>query len=180
MPEQGNVGAVCVRQVVVAEGNESVLELARLMRQHHVGDVVIVDRRGDKSYPSGIVTDRDIVVDALVTSPENLGELTARDLVKRELVSVREDQNIDDALEIMRVHGVRRAPVVDDKGGRRPRGAVRRSPVPALDAIHSPAANRARRATVNTPRLNRRLRLSPRCAERRTRNMARARPPGGA
>lgn len=116
MLQQGNVGAVCVREVVVAEGNESVLELARLMRQHHVGDIVIVNRRDDKSYPSGIVTDRDIVVDGLVTSLENIGQMTASDLVKRTLVSVREDQNVDDALEVMRDNGIRRAPVVDDQG----------------------------------------------------------------
>ncbi|MFO7563994.1 MAG: CBS domain-containing protein, partial [Enhygromyxa sp.] len=60
---QRNVGTVCIREVVVAEGTESVLELARLMRHYHVGDVVIVNRRGDKRYPTGIVTDRDIVVD---------------------------------------------------------------------------------------------------------------------
>lgn len=116
LQEPGNVGAVCVREVVVAEGNETVLELARLMRHHHVGDVIIVDRRGDKNYPSGIVTDRDIVVDGLMTSPENLGEMKASDLVKRSLVSVREDQDIDDALEVMRENGIRRAPVVDDEG----------------------------------------------------------------
>lgn len=113
---QGNVGAICVREVVVAEGHESVLELARLMRHHHVGDIVIVKRQDDKSYPSGIITDRDIVVEGLVTSPENIGEMKASELVKRTLVSVREDQNIDEALETMRVSGVRRAPVVDDTG----------------------------------------------------------------
>lgn len=116
MLQQGTVGAVCVREVVVAEGNESVLELAQLMRHHHVGDVVIVDRRGDKIYPSGIVTDRDIVVDGLVTSLENIGEMKASELVKRSLVSVRENQNLDDALDVMRENGIRRAPVVDDEG----------------------------------------------------------------
>lgn len=114
--QQGNVGAVCVREVVVAEGNESVLELAQLMRHHHVGDVVIVNRRDDKIYPSGIVTDRDIVVDALVTSLDSIRHMKASDLVKRSLVSVREDQTIDDALEVMRENGIRRAPVVDTEG----------------------------------------------------------------
>ncbi|MFO7568133.1 MAG: CBS domain-containing protein [Enhygromyxa sp.] len=113
---QRNVGAVCIREVVVAEGTESVLELARLMRHYHVGDVVIVNRRGDKRYPTGIVTDRDIVVDALVTSLEEIGEMMASDLINRPVVSVREDLAIDDALEIMRKNGVRRVPVVDDEG----------------------------------------------------------------
>jgi CBS domain-containing protein len=113
---QRNVGTVCIREVVVAEGTESVLELARLMRHYHVGDVVIVNRRGDKRYPTGMVTDRDIVVDALVTSLEGIREMMASDLVNRPIVSVREDMSIDDALEVMRKNGVRRVPVVDDEG----------------------------------------------------------------
>jgi CBS domain-containing protein len=113
---QRNVGAVCIREVVVAEATEPVLELARLMRHYHVGDVVIVTRRGDKRYPTGMVTDRDIVVDALVTSLDGISELLASDLVNRPIVSVREDLSIDDALEIMRKNGVRRAPVVDQDG----------------------------------------------------------------
>jgi CBS domain-containing protein len=115
-PSRRTVGAVCIREVVVAEGTESVLELARLMRHYHVGDVVIVNRRGEKRYPTGMVTDRDIVVDALVTSLEAIGEMMASDLVNRPIVSVREDLSIDDALEVMRKNGVRRVPVVDDEG----------------------------------------------------------------
>lgn len=111
-----NVGAVCIREVVVAEGTELVLELARLMRHHHVGDVVIVTHRGDKNFPIGVITDRDIVVDALVTSFEDITKMVAVDLVNRPIVSVREHDNIDDAVEIMRKHGVRRVPVVDDEG----------------------------------------------------------------
>jgi CBS domain-containing protein len=113
---QRNVGTVCTREVVVAQESESVLELARLMRHHHVGDVVIVQRRGEKSYPSGIVTDRDIVIDALVSSPDNIQQLLASDLIGRPIITVREQQTLDDALEVMRENGVRRAPVVDDDG----------------------------------------------------------------
>lgn len=113
---QRNAGTVCIREVVVAEGTEPVLELARLMRHYHVGTVVIVNRRGDKRYPIGMVTDRYIVVDALVTSLDTIHELMASDLVNRPIVSVREDQGIDDALEIMRQNGVRRVPVVDHEG----------------------------------------------------------------
>ena len=56
------------------------------MRHYHFGDVVIVTRRGDKRYPTGMVTDRDIVVDALVTSLDTIGELMASDLVNRPIV----------------------------------------------------------------------------------------------
>lgn len=113
---QRTVGAVCIREVVVAEATDSVLELARLMRQHHVGDIVITQRRGDKRYPIGLVTDRDIVIEALVDSLEGIHDLMANDLLNRPVVIAREQDTLDDAIEIMRRNGVRRVPVVDDEG----------------------------------------------------------------
>jgi CBS domain-containing protein len=111
-----NIGAVCTREVVVAEGNESVFELARIMRRHHVGAVVIVDHKGEQCFPLGIVTDRDIVVDALVTSFDNIREMKASELVKQSVVTIHEDQDIDEVIASMRKHGVRRVPVVDNQG----------------------------------------------------------------
>jgi CBS domain-containing protein len=107
---------VCTRDVIVAEGDESVLELAQLMRRHHVGAVVIVDHKGDKCYPSGLITDRDIVVDALVTSFDKLREMKASELIRQSVITIREDQNVDEVLPIMRSNGVRRVPVVDHQG----------------------------------------------------------------
>jgi CBS domain-containing protein len=111
-----DVGGVCTREVVVVRGTDTVHEVASLMRAHHVGDVVIVERRDGLSYPTGILTDRDIVLAGVVQALDRLAQLVAADLVTRPLVTVRERDAIDDALEIMRTHGVRRVPVVDDAG----------------------------------------------------------------
>ena len=50
------------RNPVVATVNTTLGEAARLMREHHVGSLVIVRSRADERYPVGILTDRDIVV----------------------------------------------------------------------------------------------------------------------
>jgi CBS domain-containing protein len=113
---QMNVGAVCTRDVIIAEGTETVLDVAKLMRAHHVGDVVIVESREGVRYPTGILTDRDIVVEGVVEVLERLPRLRADDLVTRPLVTVSERDNVDHAIEIMRAQGVRRLPVVDDVG----------------------------------------------------------------
>jgi len=111
-----DVGAVCTREVIVARGTETVLEIAGLMRSHHVGDVVIVEHRDGVNHPTGILTDRDIVLEGVVQALDRLPQLLAADLLVRPLVTVRERDTVDDALEVMRAHGVRRVPVVDGAG----------------------------------------------------------------
>ena len=61
-------GEVCNRAVIVVQRNDTVLEAAKLMRQHHVGDVLVVEDRNGVRVPVGIVTDRDLVVE--IMAPE--------------------------------------------------------------------------------------------------------------
>ena len=111
-----SVGEFCNREVVVAAGDESVQAGARLMREHHVGDLVLVEERGDTRVPVGIVTDRDLVVEVMAAgiAPE---ALRLGDVVTGPFFLVHEDDSLFDALEMMRGHGVRRVPVVDADGG---------------------------------------------------------------
>ena len=76
------IGQVCIREVLVAERDTSVQEAARLMRQHHVGDLVVVDARNGHRVPVGIVTDRDIVISVVAPKLDpavfTLGDLIVR------------------------------------------------------------------------------------------------------
>lgn len=110
------VGEYCTRDVIVIAGDESVKVAARLMREHHVGDVVLIEERNGKRVPTGIVTDRDLVVE--VVAPDLAPEVLAvRDIVTESPFLVREDDSLFDALDMMRHHGIRRIPVVDADGG---------------------------------------------------------------
>jgi CBS domain-containing protein len=111
-----DVGDLCIREVVVAAPDASLLDVAGLMRTHHVGDVIIIEHRGGRAYPIGIVTDRDVVILGVVEAADRLGDLIANDLITRPLVTVREHESIDAALDLMQAKGVRRVPVVDDEG----------------------------------------------------------------
>jgi CBS domain-containing protein len=113
---QLDVGNLCTREVVVATPDTPVREVAKLMRVHQVGDVVIVERRGDGDHPIGIVTDRDIVIRGVVEACDRVGNLAANELLAHPLVTIGEHDNIDRALEVMQAKGVRRVPVVDDSG----------------------------------------------------------------
>ena len=56
---------VCVLDVVCCGRETTVTEAARLMRQHHSGDLIVVDDPKGERTPTGILTDRDIVVEVL-------------------------------------------------------------------------------------------------------------------
>ncbi len=107
-------GDLCNREVIVASPDTSVAEAAALMRQFHVGDLVIVeDEQGRK--PIGIVTDRDIVVEIVAANlrPE---DVTVMDIITEPVEVTTEDTDFWDALAQMRRRGVRRLPVVNAAG----------------------------------------------------------------
>ncbi|WP_235187646.1 CBS domain-containing protein [Methylobacter tundripaludum] len=56
-----SIGEFCNREVVFATREMSLPEAAQLMREYHVGDLVVVDEIDGKRMPVGIVTDRDMV-----------------------------------------------------------------------------------------------------------------------
>ena len=111
------IGDVCVRDVVVATKDVTIQQAAVLMRRHHVGDLVVVrEGANGREIPVGIITDRDIVV-SVIAPTLNPGVYTVGDLVARELVTVAEDQGVFEAMQHMRITGVRRMPVIDREGG---------------------------------------------------------------
>ena len=109
------VGEICSRTVTVVEPTESALVAAKLMRDEHVGNVIVVDRSNGGNRPVGILTDRDIVLE-LVAKEVNLSEVTVGDAMSDNVFTLPEDQHLLQALDELRSRGVRRAPVVGADG----------------------------------------------------------------
>jgi CBS domain-containing protein len=110
------VGEICNREVTFAEENDRVSEAARLMREHHVGSLIVVakgDTRG--IVPVGVLTDRDIVVEVL-TAGLDYRTVSVGEIMSRDLISVREEDDILDAFKTMRRRGIRRLPVLTRSG----------------------------------------------------------------
>ncbi len=107
------IGEFCSREVVIAERDCSVLEASRLMRQHHVGTVVIVEPSDGGIMPVGLVTDRDLVVEVMAAhvDPE---QLKVGEIMTVPLCTVRERDGVFETMRVMRERGVRRVPVTDD------------------------------------------------------------------
>lgn len=109
------IGDLAVRDVVTVTPQTTLTEVAQVMRNQHVGSVVVLDDKGRRDKPSGMLTDRDIVIEAVAMGLD-ADTLTAGDVMSQPLVTAREDDDILDALARMREAGVRRLPVLDAAG----------------------------------------------------------------
>jgi predicted transcriptional regulator len=110
------ISEICNREVVILQRDSTVHEAAKRMRQHHVGDVVVIEERKGVQVPVGIVTDRDLVVE--IMAPDLLQMvITVGDIMAPKLVTVKDSTGIYEAIQYMRSEGVRRLPVVDSNGG---------------------------------------------------------------
>jgi signal-transduction protein with cAMP-binding, CBS, and nucleotidyltransferase domain len=88
--------------------DQSVGEAARAMRDWGVGAILVVSN--GSLY--GLVTDRDLVVRAVAEergADEPVGPLSSANLI-----GVDADADVHEAMRLMRQHGVRRLPVLED------------------------------------------------------------------
>jgi len=109
------IGEYCNREVLITDRDRSVRDAARLMRNHHVGDLVVVESFEGQRIPVGILTDRDLVVEVLAqnVTPD---EVTVGDVMSAEPALAREDDDLWETLIRMQSWGVRRLPVVNGGG----------------------------------------------------------------
>lgn len=107
--------SVCTLDVACCTGTATISEAARLMRQHHTGDLVVVDDTDGDRIPVGIITDRDIVVEVLGKGLDPAKTAVAG-VMSTQLVVADCCEDVSEAVERMRVHGVRRIPVTGDNG----------------------------------------------------------------
>jgi CBS domain-containing protein len=110
-----SVGQICNRDTVIVRKEESVIDAAKLMREFHVGSVVVVEDVEGGVKPVGILTDRDLVVEILAAELDP-NAVAVGDIMSYELASAREEDGLWDTLLRMRAKGIRRLPVVNGQG----------------------------------------------------------------
>ena len=89
--------------------SEPLTEAARMMRDHGVGSVLVVD---DGEF-RGLVTDRDIVVRA-VADDQDPASTPISEVYSSDLTVVGPDDDADMVVMRMREKAIRRVPVLDD------------------------------------------------------------------
>ena len=107
-----NVGEICSRTVVFAERGTPVQEAAKLMRDHHIGALVVTEGAAGERRAIGIVTDRDLVVE-VVAADVDYRTLTVGDIMSERPAMLKESAGLFEIIAQMRSGGVRRLVVVD-------------------------------------------------------------------
>jgi len=111
------VSEVCRRNPVTMRIQEELISAAALMRERHIGYLIVVEPHPPHAAPRpvGVLTDRDLVVGVLAKGAD-VRLLKVGDVMSRDPIVVCEDSSLNSALAEMRRIGVRRIPVVDAVG----------------------------------------------------------------
>ncbi|KAB3534846.1 CBS domain-containing protein [Alkaliphilus pronyensis] len=100
---------VMTSNIIAANSNTSIAEVAKKMRDLNIGAVPICD---ENNYPIGIVTDRDIVIRGVVdglTSSDDIGEI-----MSKQVIYVSPDMHVHEAARLMGEKQIRRLPVIEN------------------------------------------------------------------
>ena len=109
-----NVGRICQRLVFTVSRSDEIIRAARLMREKHVGFLVVVEPEPVTGLPIpvGVLTDRDIVTGVLASDVDPLA-VRVGDIMTTDPVTAQETDPLEKALHRMREFGVRRLPIVN-------------------------------------------------------------------
>ena len=91
--------------------NESIETISQIMKDCDLGIVPVLD---EEHNLLGVVTDRDIVIRNIAkkATGNNKKEMTAEDIMTRNVVTASPDDNIYDISKIMALKKIRRIPIV--------------------------------------------------------------------
>ena len=94
----------------------TIRDVAKMMYEKHVGSIIVVEKSKEKNgVPVGIFTDRDIAM-AYGKDGRLDGDITVKKLMSKNIINCSLHDGIYESIQKMKVNGVRRMPVVDDKG----------------------------------------------------------------
>ena len=101
---------VMTKDVVVCTPENTVSDVARLMKTEDIGPVLIVDNEQSRTLV-GIVTDRDVVL-KVIADGKDPKTTRVGDVMSKKLVTARPDDDVETAMKSMAQYQLRRIPVV--------------------------------------------------------------------
>ena len=109
-----NVREIMTESPACCTADTPLREVAQMMVQNDCGCIPVVENE-DSKKPIGMITDRDITT-RVVAEGKNPKDLTAKDAMTSEVVSVTPDTSIEDCCNLMEERQIRRIAVVDNSG----------------------------------------------------------------
>lgn len=107
------ISDISSRSVACVGIHTTAREAAWKMSEVHTGTLVVIAQNG---APIGILTDRDLVLKVLAKGAA-AEAVAVGDVMTREVITCKADEDIFDVVLSMRRHGVRRLPVLDQDRG---------------------------------------------------------------
>lgn len=98
---------VMTKETFSCKPDDSLQQVAKTMKEHDVGSLPIVEN--DKVV--GIITDRDIVIEALA---ENRTDASAKDIMTSNPITATPDTDLEEASITMAEYQIRRMPIVEN------------------------------------------------------------------
>jgi CBS domain-containing protein len=93
--------------------NPSVLDVAKMMANHRIGSIVVIE--GDNKRPVGMVTERDIIK-KVTAQNKSADQVSVRHIMSSPLVTVKSIDSIDTAAEIIAENKIKRLVVLEQDG----------------------------------------------------------------
>ena len=106
-----SLGNLCRREIICVDPRTTVKEAAKLMEEKNIGSTIVVQER----TPIGILTDRDILLRVMNRGldPE---KTSVDEVMTKQIVILKEDMGLFEALQKVKGKGIRRFPIVDSNG----------------------------------------------------------------
>lgn len=105
------VGDCMKKGVVTLKEEDTVMEAAKLMRENHIGSVIIVK----DDAPIGIVTEGDITY-KVVAEGRDPRKTLMKEIMHSKLKVITPNEKIEKVAGILRDEGIKRLPVINERG----------------------------------------------------------------
>ena len=104
------VGDLMTRNFIYVSPDTNLKKCAETMVKKRVGSLIVKEQHKLK----GILTEKDILWALVKKSKEDLAEISARDIAKRKVMTIKPSADIIDALKKMKKLNIRRLPVLEN------------------------------------------------------------------
>ena len=108
------IASLCQREFVTIHAHELLRNAAALMREQHVGALVVIDS-AEPPHVLGVVTDRDLAIEVLARDL-NVAATRIGEIASNSLVAVAATASVHEAVSAMKESGVRRLLVTEEDG----------------------------------------------------------------
>ena len=109
------IASICRREIITIDATASLRDAATLMRERHVGALVVTVKSGGHEQVVGLITDRDMAIEILARDLNPAGVKVGQ-IASRKLASVCDTAGIGEAVTVMHQAGVRRLLVTEAEG----------------------------------------------------------------